>query len=126
MSSTTTKSLIVEKTFQFALDIVKYAEQLEAIRRFVFANQILRSGTSIGANVREAQMAESKKDFLHKISIAAKEAEETEYWLMICKDSENYPNPGKLLSDSTEIIRILRKIVKTTKNNLNKGDGLES
>ena len=91
------ENLIVKLSFQFALDIVKFAEQLEGKRKFALANQIIRSGTSIGANVREAQNAESKNDFIHKVKIAAKEADETEYWLEICNQSENYPKCEELL-----------------------------
>ena len=73
-------NLIVNITFEFALEIIEFAEELEGLRKFVIANQILKSGTSIGANVREAQNAESKNDFIHKLKIAAKEADETEYF----------------------------------------------
>jgi four helix bundle protein len=73
------ENIIVEKSFQFALKIVLYCELLEDKKKFVLSHQLLRSGTSIGANVREAQNAESKADFIHKIKLAAKEADETEY-----------------------------------------------
>jgi len=105
------KNIIVEKTFQLALDIVSFAEILESERKFVVARQVLRSGTSVGANVREAQSAESAKDFLHKMKIAAKEAEETEYWLQICKHSKNYPDCDSLLSNIKEVIKILNSII---------------
>ncbi len=78
------KNEIVEVSFNFALQIVSYCETLEQNRKFVIATQLLKSGTSIGANIREAQNAESILDFLHKMKLAAKEAEETEYWLLIC------------------------------------------
>jgi four helix bundle protein len=65
-------------------------------RKYVIARQILKSGTSIGANIRESQGAESKADFTHKLKIAAKEAEETEYWLLLCEKSKDYPNPSEL------------------------------
>jgi four helix bundle protein len=68
-------------------------------KRFAFADQVLRSGCSIGANVKEAQGAESKADFIHKMKIAIKEAEETEYWLELCDFSKKYPKPEKLLND---------------------------
>lgn len=79
------ENIIVEKSFRFALNIVAYCEQLEKEKKFVIARQLLRSGTSIGANIREAQNAESRQDFIHKLKIAAKETDETEYWLLICK-----------------------------------------
>src|SRR5258706_12458899 len=97
------ENLIVKLTFQFALDIVKFAELLEGKRKYTVANQIIRSGTSIGANVREAQNAESRIDFIHKIKIAAKEADETEYWLEICNHSENYPACEELLQQILSI-----------------------
>ena len=112
------KNVIVEKTFAFALEIVKLAEELESKRKFVIGNQILKSGTSIGANVREAQNAQSAKDFLHKVKIAAKEAEETEYWLLICRHSKNYPNVDSLMDSLLEIKRILTSIIYTTNKNL--------
>jgi four helix bundle protein len=65
-------------------------------RKYVIARQILKSGTSIGANIRESQGAESKADFIHKLKIAAKEAEETEYWLLLCEKSKDYPKPSEL------------------------------
>lgn len=76
------ENIIVAKTFDFALDIIEFSEDLYENKKFSLANQIFRSGTSIGANVREAQNAESKADFTHKLKIAAKESDETEYWLL--------------------------------------------
>jgi four helix bundle protein len=81
------ENIILKLTFEFSLDIINYVELLESNRKYVIANQLLKSGTSIGANVREAQNAESKNDFIHKLKIAAKEIEETEYWLELCKAS---------------------------------------
>ena len=75
MQTNKEKNLIVELTFGFALKIIKYVESLEKERKFVMATQLLKAGTSIGANVREAQNAESKIDFIHKMKIAAKEAD---------------------------------------------------
>jgi four helix bundle protein len=81
----------------------------------VIANQLLKSGTSIGANVREAQNAESKADFVHKFKIAAKEIEETFYWLELCKYS-NYPTVNELILQLENISRIINKIIITSKN----------
>lgn len=108
-------NLIIELTFGFSLKIIEYCEGLEAKRKFNIANQLFRSGTSIGANVREAQNAESKADFIHKIKIAAKEADETEYWLLLCKESKNYPDPGELLKTVESIHKVISKIVSTAK-----------
>ena len=109
------ENLIVKLTFEFALDIIKFAEELESQRKYVIAKQILKSGTSIGANVREAQNAESKNDFIHKLKIAAKEADETEYFLLLCKFSETYPFNNELLDKVLAINRILSKIISSSK-----------
>ncbi len=85
------KNIIVDKTLKFALNIIEYCEILESKRKFVVAKQLLKSGTSIGATIREAQNAESKNDFIHKFKIAAKEMDETEYWLELCHLADNYP-----------------------------------
>ena len=86
-------NIIVDKTIDFSLLIIRYCEVLENQKKYIIARQLLRSATSIGANVFEAQNAESKADFIHKMKIAAKEADETEYWLLLCKNSKNYPEP---------------------------------
>ncbi|MBK1894179.1 four helix bundle protein [Chryseobacterium paridis] len=110
------ENIIVNKTFEFALHIIEFSESLYKINKYSLANQIFKSGTSIGANVREAQNAESKADFIHKIKIAAKEADETEYWLLLCLQSEYLNSPDeKLLSSLKEIILIINKIISTSK-----------
>ena len=111
------ENLIVELSFVFALKVIKYVEQLQGLKKFVIVNQLLRCGTSIGANVREAQNAESRIDFIHKMKLAAKEADETEYWLLLCDRSENYPSCNELILDCTTLIRILSKIISTSKLN---------
>ncbi len=108
---------IVKLSFEFALEIIEFAELLESSRKFVVAKQLLRSGTSIGSNVHEAQNAESKADFVHKIKIAAKEADETDYWLSLCNFSENYPNCENLIEKNNVRQRILNKIIGTSKKN---------
>lgn len=109
------ENVIVEKSFQFALEIVLYCELLEENKKYVVSRQLLRAGTSIGANVREAQNAESKFDFIHKLKIAAKEADETEYWLLICKHTPTYPFDEKLLTHIRELMKILSKIISSSK-----------
>jgi len=109
------KNEIVEVSFDFALQIISYCEKLEEIKKFIIANQLLKSGTSIGANIREAQNAESITDFLHKMKIAAKEAEETEYWLLLCEKSENYPSTNELLIKIISIKKLLAKIISSTR-----------
>lgn len=111
-----TGNIVVDLSFQFALNIISFTEALEKERKFVIANQLLRSGTSIGANVREAQNCESKADFIHKLKIAAKEAEETEYWLELCQYSENYSFNNKLLEDIKILQKIINKIINTAKS----------
>ena len=95
---------------------MKFSELLESMRKFAVANQIIRSGTSVGANVREAQNAESKADFVHKMKIAAKEADETEYWLLIANHSENYPSCTELLDKILSIKKVLSKIIASSKS----------
>jgi four helix bundle protein len=109
------ENVIIDLTFSFALNIIEYAGVLEEGRKFVLANQLLKSGTSIGANVREAQNAESKADFIHKMKIAAKEADETIYWLSLCKFSKNYPDPNNLLDLVNTIMKVLSKIISSSK-----------
>jgi four helix bundle protein len=109
------ENVIIKLTFQFALDIIKYSEALQEEKKFVIANQLLKSGTSIGANIREAQNAESKADFIHKFKIAAKEIEETIYWLELCKFSNNYPKVDDLFEQVNNISRIVNKIIITSK-----------
>ena len=108
-------NLIMELTFQFSLKIITYSDLLNENRKFVLANQLLRSGTSIGANVTEAQNAESKADFIHKLKIAAKEANETEYWLHLCNQAPEYPEPVGLLGEITSINKVLNKIIGSSK-----------
>lgn len=102
-------------SLRFALDIVAFTHQLEQSRQFAIANQLLRSGTSIGANIHEAQSPESKNDFVHKLKIASKEASETEFWLMLCKESPHLPDPGDLKDKVNEIQRILSASISTCK-----------
>lgn len=110
-----TGNRIVDLTFGFSLKTIEYVELLEEKRKFVIANQLLKSGSSIGANIREAQYCESKADFIHKFKMAAKEAEEIEYWLLLCKYSNSYPFEENLLEEVKEIQRIINSIINTSK-----------
>ena len=114
-----TGNRIVDLTFEFSLKIIAYTELLEDKRKFAIANQLIRSGTSIGANIREAQNSESSADFVHKFKIAAKEVNETEYWLLLCKYSENYPFNEELLTQLNEITKITNTIISSTKKKIN-------
>lgn len=98
--------------------VVKYAELLDEKRKYIIAKQLVRSGTSVGANIKEAQNAESKADFIHKLKVSLKEADETEYWLFLCENLENYPNPVGLIEKLNGIIKMLNKIISTSKNNI--------
>ncbi len=108
-------NLILLKSFEFAKKVVQYTEKLEEDRKYVIANQLLKSGTSIGANIKEAQNSESKADFIHKMKIAMKEADETEFWLFLCNELENYPNSEELLNEVFDILKITNKIISTSK-----------
>ena len=111
---------LLQLSFEFALAIIKYCERIEADRKYVIARQLLRCGTSVGANIREAQNAESRADFIHKLKISAKEAGETEYWLLLCQSAGSFPDTGELLEKISALIRLLGKIISTAKRNLRK------
>ena len=107
--------MISEKSFQFSLGIIELYKQLKSENEYVISKQLLRSGTSIGANVEEASAAQTKKDFIAKMSISSKEARETKYWLRLLKESKLIEfDSNKYLSQVDEIIRILTAIVKTS------------
>jgi len=111
---------ILELSFEFAIDIIRFSELLEEQKKYVIARQLLKSGTSIGANVREAQNSESKADFIHKLKIAAKEADETEYWLLLCQHSPGYPFDPVLISKLISIKKLLSSIISKMKSQLNR------
>ena len=107
---------IREKSYAFALQIICFYKKLQACNEYVLSKQLLRSGTSIGANVEEASAGQSRADFLSKMSIASKEARETHYWLRLVLDS-GYVNAMEvtpLISEAESIVNILTAIVKTT------------
>jgi four helix bundle protein len=112
-----TENPIRDKSFAFALRVVKLAKFLEGEKEFVLSRQVLRSGTAVGALVREAEHAESKADFVHKMSVALKEANETLYWLQLLHQGEYLGEESfeSIRSDSEELIKLLVAIVKTSK-----------
>jgi len=114
------ENIIVTKSYDFALNIVKLATSLRNKNEFILSKQILKSGTSIGANVEEAQGGQSKKDFIAKLSIAYKEARETHFWIRLLKDSDQISNnqAAPLLKDCDELLRIMWNILKTSKQNI--------
>ncbi|MCB0507561.1 MAG: four helix bundle protein [Bacteroidetes bacterium] len=116
---TNKENIIIDITFNFSIDIINYCKKLEENRQYNIGNQLFRCGTSIGVNVREAQNTESKIDFIHKLKIAAKEADETEYWLQICNQLKDYPNTTDLLVKIESIQKILSKIISSSKQSSN-------
>ena len=115
------ENILKDKSFEFALKVVKtYKEIVKNHKEYVLSKQFLKSGTAVGALVREAEFAQSKADFISKLSISLKESNETEYWILLLQKS-NYITlnlSSKLLSDNSELISILVASIKTTKNSL--------
>jgi four helix bundle protein len=111
-------SIVKNKSYAFAVKVVRLARELKQRHEFELSKQVLRVGTSIGANVEEALAGISRRDFIAKMSIASKEARETHYWLHLIQDSQalalNVVSP--LLNDVQELLRILTAIVKTSQN----------
>lgn len=108
-------SILKEKSFDFALRIIKLAKYLQnSHKEYILSKQIMRSGTAIGDLVREAQYAQSKADFLHKLTIALKEANETEYWLLLLFES-NYIDKQMFDSISPDIKELLKLLISSTK-----------
>lgn len=113
------RNIIKKKSFSFALEIIKLSKELTKRKEFVISRQLLKSGTSIGANVEEAGAAQSKRDFIAKMAIASKEARETKYWIRLLKHGELLKfNDEEFLSEINEIVNILTAIVKTSQKNL--------
>ena len=107
---------ILNLTIEFSIESISFVELLEEKRKFVVANQLLKSSTSIGANVHESQNAESKADFIHKMKIAAKEADEVEYYLQLIHQSDDLPIIELPLEQIQSIIKILSKIISSSKS----------
>ena len=117
------ENVLKEKAFSFALRIVKLYQYLANEKKeFVLSKQVLRSGTSIGANIEEAGQAQSKLDSIHKLSISQKESFETYYWIRILRESEflNKKLADSLLEDCEEIQKLITSSIKTAKANLQK------
>lgn len=114
------ENIIKIKSFDFALRVVKLYQHLTKVKKeFILSKQLLRSATSIGALVRESEHAESKADFIHKLSISLKEANESDYWIELLFRSNylNEPEYQSLITDLDAIIRLLVSIIKTSKAN---------
>ena len=114
-------NILVDKSFKFAVRVVKLYKYLcDSKKEYILSKQLLRSGTSIGANINEAQEVQSKADFISKLSISLKEARESKYWIELLKEtdylSENEAN--SIIEDLVEILKLLTSIIKSTKNNI--------
>ena len=108
-------NIVREKSYNFALDIIEICRKMQTQNEYVLSKQLLRSGTSIGANVSEASAAQSRKDFVAKMAISSKEARETLYWLQLLKDSKLFDDIdfSSAIARCEELIKILTSIVKT-------------
>ena len=108
-------NVVKQKSYDFALRVIKLCLWLKEQKHFEMSRQLLKSGTSIGANIEEALAGQSKKDFLSKMSIASKEARETNYWLRLLRDSDilDERQSTSILEESEELIKLLTSIVKT-------------
>ncbi len=112
------KNIIKEKSFEFAVEVVSLYKVLVEKKEFILSKQIVRSGTSIGANIREAEHAQSKADFINKLSISLKEANETEYWLDLLYET-GYLNDDefqKIKVKNIELLKLLISIINTSKS----------
>ena len=114
-------NILVDKSFKFAVRIVNLYKHLSQTKKeFVLSKQLLRSGTSIGANISESQDAQSKADFISKLSISLKEAKETKYWIELLRETDflREKEAFDILKDLIELIKLLTSIIKTTKGNI--------
>ena len=114
------ESIIADKSFDFALDVIKtYKWLVKEKKEFVLSKQFLRSGTAVGALVREAQNAESKKDFIHKLAIAQKECDETIYWIELLKESQylEIVLANELIDQSSQLLKMIRSVIMSSKKN---------
>ncbi len=112
------ENIVVDKSYKFAIRIINLYKFLVAEKKeYVISKQILRSGTSIGANINEAQSAESKMDFVHKLSISAKEIRETEYWLKLLNETDYIDKISfdSICSECNELLKIINSIILTSK-----------
>lgn len=105
------KNLLLKLSIEFSLAVIAYCDLLDESKKFAISRQLIRSGTAIGANAMEARNAESKADFIHKLKIAAKEADETQYWLLLCGKAQNYPKHEDLFSKLTSLQKVLNSIL---------------
>jgi len=109
-------NIIKDRTYKFVIDIVYLYQQMREQNEFILSKQVVRSGTSIGANIEESIAAQSRKDFISKMAISSKEARETNYWLRLIRDTHLLKdiNLTNLINESEEIIKIITFIIKTS------------
>jgi four helix bundle protein len=112
------ENIIIDKSLAFSIKIAGYCKVLYGKKEFIIANPLLRSATSIGSNIFEAQDAESRLDFIHKMRIASKEASETYYWLTLCDKLENFELPPVSFNELKQISALLGRIITTSRKNL--------
>ena len=110
-------NIVKEKSLQLAILVIEFAEELRLNDKHALCDQLIRCGTSVGANISEAQHSESRADFIHKMKIAAKELEETKYWLELCRLSKGYPYNNEIKTTAEDVGLILYKIISTSKAN---------
>lgn len=115
--------MIVDLSIELSLEVISFCDELKAAKQYDLASQVFRSGTSIGANINEAQNAESLKDFIHKFKIAAKEADELNYWLLLCNKSEHLPNT-QLQNKLEHVSKIMSKIISSSKQRAYNSDNI--
>ncbi|HEY4937313.1 MAG TPA: four helix bundle protein [Puia sp.] len=112
------ENIILNKSIHFSVSIKNYCQALYYKKETAIANQLIRCGMAIGANISEAQQAESRSDFIHKMKIAAKEASESLYWLSVCEKSEIAGFQHELINEVNQIIAIISKIIISAKKNI--------
>ena len=112
-------NVVKDKSFAFSLRIIELYKVLKEEKEFIISKQLLRSGTSIGANISESEAAQSKRDFIAKLSISSKEARETLYWLQLLSQSKLVDlDYSSYVKDAEELVKILTSIIKTSQKNL--------
>jgi four helix bundle protein len=109
---------LIKFSIEFSLAVIDYCSLLDEQKKYVISRQLLRSATSIGANAMEAQNPESKADFVHKIKLAAKEACETQYWLILCDNAGGYPRPEGVLGKLEVLNKIIGSILASAKKSI--------
>ena len=114
------KNILREKSLDFAAAILEFSECLKEKKMFEVSNQLIRSASSIGANIYESEYAESQSDLLHKLKISEKEASETQFWLELCSRNKQIEVPENIISDLTQIKKLLAASIITIKKNLNR------